>query len=281
MTKIGSALAVSRSLLLRWFLFPSTDLSILADRHEAVACFSMTTNLPSADDLSTALKGIANVPNLVKRLHEGRVSIGTWKGIVNFCLRLLHMRELMTQLRGGHGADIIRRFLAEVSVPELQGVAESVDATIDWEQSNVENRVCIKPCIDTQLDEWRDLYAGLPSFLANVVQKLHVNYTFPEAGRINVVYFPQLGFLVAMRCDDTSQEPQDFQVPVGWDFHFASNTSAYYKSPEMRDLDHHVGDLHSFIADREVEIAHQLSVAVGKAGVRFVRLAELCAELDW
>lgn len=49
----------------------------------------------------------------------------------------------------------------------------------------------------------------------------------------------------------------------------------------MQDLDRHVGDLHTFIADREIELAQELSSEVLKSSEMFVQAAELCAELDW
>lgn len=89
------------------------------------------------------------------------------------------------------------------------------------------------------------------------------------------------GYLAALRFTDTLKLPESFDVPTGWAFHFASEISAYYKCPEMIDLDSHLGDVHSFIADREIEVIHELteSIATGGAGL-LVKVAELCAEID-
>lgn len=42
-----------------------------------------------------------------------------------------------------------------------------------------------------------------------------------------------------------------------------------------------LGDLHSFIADREIEILHGLQEAVLQSGDMLISAANLCAELDW
>lgn len=48
----------------------------------------------------------------------------------------------------------------------------------------------------------------------------------------------------------------------------------------MQDLDRHVGDLHSLIADREIELIQELTSAVLLQSEMFIQAAELCAELD-
>lgn len=88
------------------------------------------------------------------------------------------------------------------------------------------------------------------------------------------------GYLVALRFTDSLTLPAHFQVPPGWDFHFASSSSAYYKTVEMTDLDSHLGDVHSFIADREIEVMHELTASVAGAGGLLVKVAEICAEMD-
>lgn len=179
----------------QWFLFPSTDLAVLAERHDAIECFKAPSNTATADSIIQQLKGIKNVPKLVESLLAGHASLTQWKNIVSFCLQALHIRELASQLEQvtDQPVPIIERCLEEFDPPSLQGIAESIEATIDWDQSAVEGRACVQAGINAQLDEWREIYTGLPDLLINVAKKLKTQYTFEQAGLINVAYFPQLG----------------------------------------------------------------------------------------
>lgn len=265
----------------RWFLFPTTDLLLLKERHDTAECLIRQENLPTAGEIFSVVKGIKNVPRLVDSLQAGNATVTTWKSLGAFAQQVLRVRELISELSGGAFTSIGHRTYSSVDSVELQAISQSIEGTIDWEQSTIERRVCVRAGVDEQLDEWRQAYAGLPSFLASVVKRLQSTYTFRDAGRINVVYFPQLGYLIAIRLDDEGQQSESIEVPENWSFHFATDISTYYKSPEMNDLDEHVGDLHSIVADREIDLMNELSIAIVKVGSKLVRLAELCAEFEW
>lgn len=49
--------------------------------------------------------------------------------------------------------------------------------------------------------------------------------TIPEAAPLNIVYFPQLGFLITL--------PQSIQ-PAGFELQFQSDRTCYYKNDRMR-----------------------------------------------
>lgn len=48
-----------------------------------------------------------------------------------------------------------------------------IEAIVDFEESRLENRVVVKPRIDSRLDELRTFYQGLPDFL--VLYQRYVN----------------------------------------------------------------------------------------------------------
>lgn len=272
--------AVSHILLNRWFLFPSTNLATLSARHQAVECLASSANSAVADALISHLKGIKNIPRLVNALQRGGTQLSMWKGLFAFCVKALHIRACMAELEAKEDVPIVTRILTEFDTSQLQSIAESLDATIDWDQSAAERRFIVKAQIDPQLDKWRELYAGLPSLLLNIAQSLKASLDFEHSGQMNVAYFPQLGYLIAVPFNREVTTPEDMNVPADWTFHFASEISTYWKSSQMYDLDEHVGDVHSFIADREVELIHDLSVSIAEQGGMLIHVAEICAELD-
>ena len=72
----------------------------------------------------------------------------------------------------------------------------------------------------------------------------------------------------------------DRATPAGWQFQFSTEISVYYKNQEMRDLDTHVGDLHGFIVDREVELVQVMLEQVLVVQETLCDVADVLAELD-
>jgi len=66
------------------------------------------------------------------------------------------------------------------------------------------------------------------------------------ATSLNVVYWPQLGYLVALPLRENMRTEQDFQLP-GFRFQFCTKTMVYYRCDKTLELDHHLGDLHGLI----------------------------------
>ncbi|KAE8220381.1 hypothetical protein CF319_g6078 [Tilletia indica] len=66
----------------------------------------------------------------------------------------------------------------------------------------------------------------------------------------------------------------------GWDFQFASENAMYFKGDKMRDLDQHLGDIHTFIVEREIEHLIALQEAVCQHATVLLQIADLFAELD-
>ena len=80
----------------------------------------------------------------------------------------------------------------------------------------------------------------------------------------------QLGYLIVIPASGEHLSPDEFEVE-GWDYQvrllvpapfslltsivqFATEESIYFKNDKTRDLDRHMGDIHSYVADKEIEI---------------------------
>lgn len=61
---------------------------------------------------------------------------------------------------------------------------------------------------------------------------------------LNVVYLPQIGFLITMPMDpETGRSMWEGTEEDVWEKLFSSETSVYYKDSRMRDMDGHFGDV--------------------------------------
>lgn len=91
----------------------------------------------------------------------------------------------------------------------------------------------------------KDRYDGLSSLLKTVA--LEIAMTIPEDLDIdvNVIYFPQLGFNIAIPLNDREQ-PAYFGTE-DWELVFTTENRAYFKDFRMRELDGKLGDIYGLI----------------------------------
>jgi DNA mismatch repair protein MSH5 len=91
----------------------------------------------------------------------------------------------------------------------------------------------------------KDRYDGLSSLLKKVA--LEIAMTIPEDLDIdvNVIYFPQLGFNIAIPLNDREQ-PVYFGTQ-DWELVFTTENRAYFKDYRMRELDGKLGDIYGLI----------------------------------
>lgn len=65
---------------------------------------------------------------------------------------------------------------------------------------------------------------------------------------INVIYFPQIGFLISMPKDEeTGTSLWEGSEADPWERMFSSDLVAYYKNSVMREMDETIGDIHTEI----------------------------------
>lgn len=75
------------------------------------------------------------------------------------------------------------------------------------------------------------------------------------------MYLPQIGYLFRVPTKEGMQDPLSYYGIEGWTFVFTDQEHTYFKTDQCRQIDSNVGDIQTFITDREVEISklHSLS----------------------
>lgn len=136
----------------------------------------------------------------------------------------------------------------------------------------------VKPNIDERLDNLRQTYSGLDSLLCDAARQVAANLPGDVAAILNVVYFPQLGYLIVIPVDPQTGESS--YVVDGWEFQFSTATSFYYKNPQMREMDEYLGDMYGLICDREIELVYELQVEVLKHEDMLIASSHVLSELD-
>jgi len=109
-------------------------------------------------------------------------------------------------------------------------------------------------------------FAGLDHLLGQVAVKLSQGLSFDIQGSLNVIYFPQLGFLTTVPLDpETGNGIYEGNLENPWERKFSteytspfrynpqlcaltcSREQVYFKNSEMREMDDHFGDLYGSI----------------------------------
>lgn len=118
---------------------------------------------------------------------------------------------------------------------------------------------------------------------SRVAEHLTKNIDRAFTTALNVVYFPQLGYLCAVplpQGEDAFADERLEATPHGWLYQFTTEVSIYYKNQEMHDLDIHLGDVHGYIVDREVELVQDMLLKVLDVQEVLCQCADSLAELD-
>ncbi|CAO3566882.1 unnamed protein product [Mortierella alpina] len=252
-----------RYLLKQWLLRPSTDLAVLYARHQTVECFTRTENQPTIGQLIDSLSHIKNIPRVLQALPR-KATIAEWQAILQFvyyCLKIYHVsREIFVG-----EAPIISHILQYFDVKGLMDIGANINDVVDFDESIIEGRCVVKHNVDEELDHMRQTYHGLDSFLSEIAKEISMTIPSDFASVINVIYFPQLGYLITVPRNPNWKNEQDFSL-AGLSYQFCTDSTVYYKNNSMRD--------------REIDIMHGLQERVLEHRHFLVTCSDLCAELD-
>ncbi|KAJ3811875.1 DNA mismatch repair protein MutS [Lentinula aff. lateritia] len=278
--------ASGRVLMRSWLLRPSLSLSVIKSRHDAVECFLRLENLTTVTTLRGHLKGIKNVTHILSVLRSGKAKFVEWQGLVKFTVLCAILKETLTELHEASGLDIVQKLLPALDISCFREIGTRINDMIDWEESTEARRICVRPHIDEELDNRKHVYHGIDTVLSKVAERISRIIPSDYASSLNIVYFPQLGFLICVPMQEEWRTEVGVQVIDGWSFQVIENhivrliSHVYFKSQEMHDMDAHIGDLHSLIVDREIEIIQALLEEILVHDAAMSHACDVCAELD-
>ena len=92
----------------------------------------------------------------------------------------------------------------------------------------------------------KDRYDGLDSLLREVAMDIASKIPEDLDIDVNVIYFPQLGFNIAIPLTD-SGDAACTGVEEDWTLIFVTENRAYFKDFRMREMDERLGDIYGLI----------------------------------
>jgi len=122
---------------------------------------------------------------------------------------------------------------------------------------------------------------GLESLLSRVALHIAKNVPAELETQLNVIYFPQIGFLIAVRFDaDTGAGVYGGTEDDPWEKMFTTHEFAYHKNNNMTEMDTYLGDIYGQIRDKEIEITQELAERVLEHEEMLTSVSDICGELD-
>ncbi|CAG8886991.1 unnamed protein product [Penicillium egyptiacum] len=225
-----------RARLKQTFFRPSVDLDTIRERHDFIGVFSRPDNLAALDKMTKALKHVKNLRPVMVNLRKG-ISTGSAK-ITGF--KTTVWATLLAALRVFEAAQLYR-------------VGRMVQEIVDIDNSEEQGRTVVKQGIDRELDKIKDRYDGLNSLLKHVALDIAAAIPATVDVDVNVIYFPQLGFNIAIPLNDHGAAAYTGSDDK-WELMFITENRAYFKDFRMREMDEKLGDIYGIICGKPAKL---------------------------
>lgn len=209
---------LGRRLMQSWLLRPSLSIDIIKARHDAVACFTRSENLVATNVMHNHLKGMRNVPRILSMMRTGKAGIADWQGLIKFTFHSALLRDTLKDLSASNDVEVIQKLVVALDISNFKEIGSAINETIDWEESTLSSRICIRPHIDEELDNRKHVYNGIDAVLSKVARDISETIPLNYVTSLNVVYFPQLGFLICVPMLDEWRTDEGVQALDDWTF---------------------------------------------------------------
>ncbi|KAE8149295.1 muts domain V-domain-containing protein [Aspergillus avenaceus] len=269
-----------RHRLKQMFLQPSVNIDVIRERHTFIGVYLRPDNHGSLNKLTKSLKHIKNLHHVMINLQKG-ISTGSgkitgfkttvWATLLAFAFYGIDIHDALKETSSANELNVLKRALQAFEVAHLYNV--------DIDSSEEQGRTVVKPGLDRELDKLKDSYDGLSSLLKEVA--VEIASTIPEDLDIdvNVIYFPQLGFNIAIPLDDRG-EAAFMGSGIDWELIFVTENRAYFKDFRMREMDGKLGDIYGLICEKEIEIVYELAQKVLRYEKVLLEASDMCGHID-
>jgi DNA mismatch repair protein MSH5 len=271
-------------LLRQYFLRPSLDLELLQQRHDTIFVFLKPANDGYMDEIVKSLKSIKNMRSVMVHLRKGMsngvsrgggIKSGVWTSLRSFAFHTLGIQSVCKSVLDGQSLPIIETIRDKFDGRALAMLGTIITQTVDFPTSLDTHRTVVNPGVDEALDEIKRTYAGIEDLLGHTSRNVANSIPQRYGLNLNVVFFPQIGFLICMPADpQTGRADWEGGEEDGeqWEKIFSTEDRVYYKDYRMYQLDHDVGDVYAKICGERTRCASSCNFADGVTQTERLRL---------
>nr|DBA11335.1 TPA_inf: MSH5 [Sporisorium graminicola] len=234
----------SQPLLKRWVMLPLAERDEILRRHEAVELLVRLDSTSEMDRLQRQLRELCGVPQVCHKLNMGVGSAWLWASLMKTCNAIMNLRAELNGLDLSR-SEMLNELKAQVIVDSLLRLSDAIAYTIDFEESCRPSRTASLPTHQGASQPNPNQHEITEKIGTNL--QLNLILDIPS---LHVVYFPQIGYLICVRDGETVEMKADPSLAQ----EFVSDEFVYLKNRRMTELDHDLGDVASFVVDKEIEI---------------------------
>ena len=247
-------------LLRQFFLRPSLNLEVINERLDTISVFIRPDNANPLTDLTKNLVQVKNIRPVMIQLHKGvsgksghggGIAQGVWASLRNFVFHVLKIRDVFQEVIGAERLVIHHKIMEKFEGLHFAQVGRRISEFIDFEESTERDRTVVQRGIDGSLDETKRKFDGIESLLSTVAD--HISSGVPQilGAKLNVIFFPQIGYLIAMRLDSETGEPvYEGTIDDPWERMFTTGNVAYFKNSKMSEMDEELGDMYTQVCGK-------------------------------
>lgn len=243
-------------LLRQYFLRPSLNVETINERLDTITVLTRPDNAEAMDQLNKHLCRIKNMRQAMVQLRKGvsggggkgGVTRSIWANIRVFVYHALKIKDTLEEMIGAESLVIYNSVMERFEGHELAQVGRGISEMIDFELSAEHRRTVVKRGIDEELDDMKQTYDGLNDLLQRVADDIQSMIPYGEDVKLNAIFFPQIGFLIAVDIDPaTGQGVYEGSDEDPWEKMFTTEQVAYYKNSNVSELDAFFGDIYGRI----------------------------------
>lgn len=269
---------------------------MIIERQDAIAVLLLPENQEPLDDIVKNLRGVKDIRRVILKLQKGIGSNptgpasqgtgakhGLFGTLVKLAFHCLSIRNACYSLTRADNLNIKWKVLQIFDVDRLQLLGQHISDTIDFNGSTDQQRLVVNNGIDPDLDNLKRTYDGMDDMLSHVAKAAADEIPAAFGVSLNVIYFPQLGYLIVVPLNSITGQPVYYGEELGddrWEWIFSTEERAYFKDRKMKELDDYFGDLYGLICDREIEIIQSLAENILEQRELWIACSQVCGELD-
>ncbi|KAL3463308.1 muts domain V-domain-containing protein [Aspergillus heterothallicus] len=249
------------------FLRPSIRLDVIHERHALISVYLQADNYNPMNKMKKSLRHIKDLRPVMINLQKG---ISTGSGKVSGFKTTVWSTLLAFAF---YGIDVHNALMETSNAHDLGLHNKAINA----ESSDEQGRTVVKAGVDRELDRMKDSYDGLDSLLKRVAIEIAAGIPASFDIDVNVIYFPQLGFNIAIPLAVNGQAAHKGEE---WELMFTTENRAYFKDFRMKEMDEKLGDIYGLICEKEIEIVYELAQRVLRYDKVLIEASEVCGEID-